>query len=114
MMLRNSVNSPSERSHPNRGNPEFDRGRATERVAENPGSKRRLAITWTEPMPKLSQNWSVPFSPRVVLCCAIDSSTGLARITSSHPRGLGFTSTELPKRTVDALGEPTGIVIIID
>ena len=42
------------------------------------------------PMPKLSLNWSVPFSPRAVLCCAMDSSTGLARITSSnHPRASG-------------------------
>ena len=30
-----------------------DRGRAAERVAENPGSKRRLAITWMGPMPTL-------------------------------------------------------------
>ena len=35
----------SERSHPNRRKPELDRGRAAERVAENLGSKRRLAIT---------------------------------------------------------------------
>ena len=49
------------------------------------------------PMPRLSQNWSVPFSPRAALCCVMDSSTGLAPITSSnHPRNLGFTSTELP------------------
>src|SRR6478736_5278574 len=49
------------------------------------------------PMPRLSQNWSVPFSPRAALCCAMDSSTGPAPITSSnHPRNLGFTSTELP------------------
>jgi hypothetical protein len=49
------------------------------------------------PMPKLSQNWSVPFSPRAALCCAMDSSTGPAPIRSSnHPRNLGFTSTELP------------------
>jgi NAD dependent epimerase/dehydratase family len=51
------------------------------------------------PMPKLSQNWSVPFSPRAVLCCAMDSSTGLARITSSnHPRNLGSTLIELPNK----------------
>ena len=49
------------------------------------------------PTPKLSQNWSVPFSPRAVSCCAMDGFTGLARITNSdHPRNLGFTSTELP------------------
>ena len=49
------------------------------------------------PMPGLSQNWSVPFSPRAALCCAMDNSTGPAPTTSSnHPRDLGFTSTELP------------------
>src|SRR5436190_15520542 len=49
------------------------------------------------PMPGLSQNWSVPFSPRAALCCAMDSSTGPEPITSSnHLRNLGFTSTELP------------------
>ena len=49
------------------------------------------------PMPGLSQNWSVPFSPRAALCCVMDSSTGPAPITSNnHPRNLGFTSTELP------------------
>src|SRR4029077_7152251 len=48
-------------------------------------------------MPRQSQNWNAPFSPRAALCCAMDSSTGLAHITSSnHPRNLGFTSTELP------------------
>jgi GDP-D-mannose dehydratase len=25
------------------------------------------------PMPRLSQNWSVPFSPRAALCCAMHS-----------------------------------------
>ena len=39
------MNSKSERSHPNRGNPESDRGRAAERLAEDPGSERCLAIT---------------------------------------------------------------------
>src|SRR4026207_116897 len=49
------------------------------------------------PAPRQSQNWSVPFSPRAALCCAMDSSTGPAPITSSnHPRNLEFTSTELP------------------
>jgi hypothetical protein len=48
-------------------------------------------------MPRLSQNWSVQFSPRVTSCCIMDSSTGPAPITSSnHPKNLGFTSTELP------------------
>ena len=47
------------------------------------------------PVPGLSQNWSVLFSPRAALCCAMDSSTGPAPITSNHPRNLGFTSTEL-------------------
>lgn len=47
--------------------------------------------------PKLSRNWNVPFSPKAASCCAMDGSTGLARITNSdHPRNLGFTSTELP------------------
>jgi nucleoside-diphosphate-sugar epimerase len=35
-------------------------------------------------------------SPRAALCCAMDSSTGPAPITSSHLRNLEFTSTELP------------------
>ena len=66
------------------------------------GSPKILAqsVAWQlpdGPMPRLSQNWSVPFSPRAALCCAMDSSTGPAPITSSnHPRNLGFTSTELP------------------
>src|SRR5688572_853947 len=48
-------------------------------------------------MPRPWQNWSVPFSPRAALCCAMDSSTGPAPITrGSYPRNLGFTSTELP------------------
>ena len=51
----------------------------------------------TGPMPWLSQDWSVPFSPKAALCCAMDSSTGRAPITSSnHPLNLVFTSTELP------------------
>ena len=64
-------------------------------------------------MPKLSQNWSVPVSPRAVLCCAMDSSTGLARITSSNHPNLGDND-RAADRTVEALGEPTGIVVIID
>src|ERR1700754_4302301 len=48
-------------------------------------------------MPRLSRNWSVPFSPRSAWCCAMDSSTAPAPITSSnYPRNLGSTSTELP------------------
>jgi nucleoside-diphosphate-sugar epimerase len=36
-------------------------------------------------------------APRAALCCAMDSSTVPAPITSSnHPRNLGFTSTDLP------------------
>jgi len=43
------------------------------------------------PMPALSQNWSAPFSPRTVLCCAMDSSTGSERITRrNYPTNLGF------------------------
>src|SRR6476660_2556840 len=50
-----------------------------------------------DPMPRPSPNWSVPFSPRAALWCAMDSSTGPAPIMSSdYPRNLGFTSTELP------------------
>jgi uncharacterized protein YbjT (DUF2867 family) len=35
----------SQRSHPNRGKSESDRGRVAERIAENSGSKSRLATT---------------------------------------------------------------------
>ena len=62
-------------------------------------AQAHLAIYLMGPMPKLSQNWSVPFSPRAVLRYAMDSSTGLARITSSnHPRNLGSTLIELPNK----------------
>jgi hypothetical protein len=65
-------------------------------------------------MPRLSQSWSVPFSPGAALCFAMDSSTGPAPVTSSNnPRNLGFTLTGA-ERTVEALGEPTGVVVIID
>src|SRR4029077_19812292 len=48
-------------------------------------------------MPTRSQNWSARFSPRAVLCCAMESSTGLERTTSrNYPTSLGFKSTELP------------------
>ena len=46
---------------------------------------------------KYGQARQRPVLDRLRLCCAMDSSTGLARITSSnHPRNLGYTSTELP------------------
>ena len=42
------------------------------------------------PDARLSRNWSVRFSPRAALCCAMGSSTGPAPITSSnYPRNLG-------------------------
>ena len=48
------------------------------------------------------------------LCFAMDSSTGPAPVTSSNnPRNLGFTLTGA-ERTVEALGEPTGVVVIVD
>jgi len=71
-------------------------------AARRSGSPKILAqsVAWQlpdGPMPRLSQNWSVPFSPRAALCCAMDSSTGPAPITSSNgPRTLGFTSIGLP------------------
>ena len=71
-------------------------------AARQSGSPKILAqsVAWRlpdGPMPRLSQSWSVPFSPKAALCCAMDSFTGPAPITSSnHPRNLVFTSTELP------------------
>lgn len=61
----------------------------------------------------LSLNWSVPFSPRVWRC-AMDNPTGPAFTTSSnHRRNRGFISTEQPN-AVEALGERTGVIVIVD
>ena len=71
-------------------------------AARRSGSPKILAqsVAWnclTGPMPGLSQNWSIRFSPRAALCCAMDGSTGRALITSGNrPMNLEFTSTELP------------------
>jgi nucleoside-diphosphate-sugar epimerase len=76
--------------------------------------KASLGNYLMDPVPRLSQNWNVPFWPRVVLCCAMESSTGPAPITSNHPRDLESKSTGLPTERVEALGEPTGVVVITD
>ena len=114
MMWRRSANTRTERPHPNRGKPESDRGRAAERVAENPGSKVA---------------WKLPDGPDALAVAELERSVlaeGGVVLSYGQFYGPGTYNEQQPpaaprvhidraaERTVEALGEPSGVVVIID
>jgi hypothetical protein len=65
-------------------------------------------------MPKLSQNWSVPFSPRAVVLRYGQFYGPGTYNEQQPPKEPRVHIDRAADRTVEALGEPTGIVVITD
>ena len=67
------------------------------------------------PMPGLAQNWSVPFSPRAALVLRYGQFYGPGAYNEQQPPEEPRVHIDrAAERTVEALGEPTGVVVIID
>ena len=78
-------------------------------------SKKKCSAPTAGPMPKLSQNWSVPFSRRAVLCWRYGQLSGPGTYNEQQPpKEPRVHIDRAADRTVEALGEPTGIVVITD
>jgi hypothetical protein len=66
-------------------------------------------------MPKLSQNRSVPFSPRGGVVLRYGQFYGPGTYNEQQPpKEPRVHIDRAAERTVEALGEPTGVVVIID